>query len=698
MSLNDILGSALSGLTAAQAGLRSASNNIANVSTPGYARERVNLSTGVTTGRVSGVRVSEPERIADRFLEANVYRRQGDFGRTDVVATYLDRLQALLGAPGEESGLPARLDAIGAAAVAMTGSAATEQTVRSFTANVQDALVSMQQIQRDVTVLKTDVESEFGYTVEKINALLKRIDDLNDTISRQAALGRATGGASDLRMTAVEELASLIKVTVREQPDGRLNIETAGGITLVDKRLRHLSYPVGEGVDQPIYPTVDIRFVEESGAIGAATGERLDSPLIGGKLGGLLDLRDRALPEFADQMGTLFSGLSETLNAVANAGASVPPPVRLDGRQSGLIGTDRLGFTGRAVFAVTQFDGTLVTSATVDFDALGAGATVDDAVAAINAGLGGAATAVFTNGRLSIAATAPGTGLAIAQDPAAPSGRAGLGFSHYFGLNDVVIGGRGTLGPSGLLPTDAHGFGAGETVELILRDPNGRAIARQTLTPAAGGTFGDLIADLNGGPFAPFGSFALDPRGRLAFTPDPSIPTAAMSIPVDSTSRHGTGRTFSSLMALSGASSGLDTAEVRPDVIASAGRLPLARLNLAALPGEKALGAGDNRGATAFVNELAKPVDLGRGQVVAMERFATLVLGRAGLDASFAQDRLADAAARRDDAINRRDGFSGVNIDEELSQLVVLQNSYSAAARVMSTATEMYDTLIGMVG
>ena len=58
---------------------------------------------------------------------------------------------------------------------------------------------------------------------------------------------------------------------------------------------------------------------------------------------------------------------------------------------------------------------------------------------------------------------------------------------------------------------------------------------------------------------------------------------------------------------------------------------------------------------------------------------------------------LVDAAARRDDAVNRRDSFSGVNLDEELSQMVVLQNSYSAAARVMTTATKMYDTLLDMV-
>ena len=50
MSLSDILGSAVSGLSASQAGIRSVSNNIANVGTPGYARERVSLATGDALG------------------------------------------------------------------------------------------------------------------------------------------------------------------------------------------------------------------------------------------------------------------------------------------------------------------------------------------------------------------------------------------------------------------------------------------------------------------------------------------------------------------------------------------------------------------------------------------------------------------------------------------------------------------------
>ena len=72
-------------------------------------------------------------------------------------------------------------------------------------------------------------------------------------------------------------------------------------------------------------------------------------------------------------------------------------------------------------------------------------------------------------------------------------------------------------------------------------------------------------------------------------------------------------------------------------------------------------------------------------------------MGRTGTQAAQARDQLVDASARRDDAVNRRDSFSGVNLDEELSQMVVLQNSYAAAARVMTTATQMFDTLLDMV-
>jgi flagellar hook-associated protein 1 FlgK len=703
VSLSDILSSALSGLGASQAGMRTVSNNIANVNTPGYARERVSLETAVTAGRTSGVKVGEPNRVADRFLESTVYARATDAGRAEATSDYLDRLQTLLGASGAESGLPARLDAVSSAATAMVGTAGGGQTGAAFVGEVADALESMRQLDKDIDGLRIDVEGEVGYTVERVNTLLRNIYDLNDAVSRLDGQGRSSAGSADLRVSAIEELSGLIGITAREQADGRINIDTTAGLQLVDKRLRQLTYaPEGTGVAQPVYPSIDVRFADPDGKIGAATGEKIDSAGVNGKLGGLIDLRDRQLPAVAERLGTLFGGFARALNTASNNGTAVPAPSTLEGRATALTGADRLGFTGAATFAVTKADGTLVAKTRVDFSNLDLlagppGVTVDDAVSAINTGLGGAGTVSFSAGKLVFSAAAAGNGVVVAQDATAPSDRAGAGFSQYFGLNDLVRSDSSTLTSSGFTTADPHRFAAGEAAEIALRDTSGKMVARYTLSGGTGTSFGDLKTALNGSPLAAYGAFDFDDKGRLQFEPTALAAGSTLSILSDDTDRGGTGRSFSAIVGLTGDESGLQASEVRRDINASPAKLPLALLQ-DVLPGQKALGTGDRRSATNFVDSLTDPFDLGKDGFNSISRFANVVLGDTGTSAARAQVKLAETTERRDDAIARRDNFSGVSIDEELAQMVVLQNSYSAAARVMTSANAMYDTLLGMLG
>jgi flagellar hook-associated protein 1 FlgK len=486
-------------------------------------------------------------------------------------------------------------------------------------------------------------------------------------------------------------------VTVREQSDGRVTIDSASGQVLLDKRLRQLSYPSGAAASQATYPAIDIRFASDNGVIGASTGEKIDSTAVGGKLGGLLDIRDRALPNFSEQLGQLFTGMAEALNKVSNEGTTFPAPQSLTGQNNGLVGTDRLGFTGKATFAVVAKDGTLVSKATIDFDALGPTATVDDAIAAINAGLAPDGSASFTNGVLSIGASSNANGIAIAQDPTTPSDRAGVGFSQFFGLNNLIRSDSSALAPSGFTATDPHGFGTGETAQIVLRDPTGKILTEYTLTGSGGSTWGDLVTELNGSPLSAYGSFALDDRGRVQFNSNTASSGSTISIPSDSTNRAGTGLSFSALSGLTGAASGLGSAEVPANILADPTKLPLAQLQLTAAVGEKAIGSGDIRNVTGFVDALSAAVDFGKDGSSTIGNFANRLLGSAGSQASLALTNYNDASSRLSDALDRRDSFSGVNVDEELAQMVILQNSYSAAARVMSTASDMYDELLGMI-
>src|SRR5690606_34824067 len=133
----------------------------------------------------------------------------------------------------------------------------------------------------------------------------------NDSVAQRRALGQSTSGIENERASAIEELSGLMKVTVREQPDGRMMIEADSGQVLLDRRLRQLSYNSGPGAAQPLYSAIDIRFANNDGTLGASTGQKIDSSAIGGTLGSLIDLRDNVLPAYSGQVGDLFSALAE---------------------------------------------------------------------------------------------------------------------------------------------------------------------------------------------------------------------------------------------------------------------------------------------------------------------------------------------------------------------------------------------------
>ncbi|RYD63641.1 MAG: hypothetical protein EOP58_11035 [Sphingomonadales bacterium] len=252
--------------------------------------------------------------------------------------------------------------------------------------------------------------------------------------------------------------------------------------------------------------------------------------------------------------------------------------------------------------------------------------------------------------------------------------------------------------PAGFSASDPHGFAGGSTSDIMLRDSSGRVIGRTTLTAAAGGTMGDLVTQLNASQVGTLGTFSIDASGRFRFDQAAGVTGTSISIPSDSTGRYGTGISFSALSGLTGSVSGLAAGGVAPDLRNSPGKLPLAIFNTSAAVGERGLLASDTRAAQFYTDSFGRVNDLGKEGNVSLERYASLILGETGTTAANAQTRYEDASARSQDAITRRDSYAGVNIDEELSMMIVLQNSYSAAARVVRVADEMYQALLGTVG
>ena len=78
--------------------------------------------------------------------------------------------------------------------------------------------------------------------------------------------------------------------------------------------------------------------------------------------------------------------------------------------------------------------------------------------------------------------SAPGGGVVVQQDQTDPSARAGRGFAHFFGLNDVLSRPTPLFFETGLNGADLHGLNLAGEINFAVRDNAGRIIAQPTIS------------------------------------------------------------------------------------------------------------------------------------------------------------------------------------------------------------------------
>lgn len=704
MTMNAIMSSATTGLMAAQTGLRTVSDNIANVNTAGYVRKVVNQAPLVSAGMGVGVNITGISRAADAFLQRAALTAKASSAQSGVLAEAFDRAQALFGDPSSSSSFFNRLDEVFSAFTAAASDPASSIQRGAAIDGVTDFLNEASRISTSLKSLATEADGRIGAAVDRANQLLTQIDSLNADIGRAQVEGRDSTGSENIQGQLINELSSLIDVSVNARANGGSVIRASDGTVLAGNGgAATLSYVRAEGASGEIAVTLP----------GAAGQTSLRARLTSGEIRGLLDLRDRELPAVGAQLSEFVTKAVDELNRAHNASSSVPSPTTLTGRNTGLdLPTAIAGFTGKTTIGVVAANGLLQRQVAVDFDAgtmsVDGGAavafTANSFLATLNTSLGGFGSASFTNGALSLSATG-GAGVAIADDATAPSTKAGKGFSHFFGLNDLVASDGYPFYDTGLSATSAHGFTTGDTISLRVADGDGVRVRDVTVAVPAGGTMQDLLNALNSSTTGVglYGSFSLDADGAMAFTANAK--GASLSVLNDDTQRGVGGPSISELFGVGLAQRGgrAERFEVRADIANNPMKLALAKLDLSqASAGKPVLAVGDGRGA----NKLAKAGETLAGfdaagglaaSTMTVSRYASELAGSIARKADAATSRQSIAEAVASEADTRRSSAEGVNLDQELISMTTYQQAFNASARLVQASKDMYDILMTMV-
>ena len=706
MSLNGILSTSLSGLFSNQSAIRVTANNIANVNTEGYARSRVVTESQVFQGGAAGVTIGEIERVVDRFLESALRTSSSNTAEYSVEREFHDRLQGILGDPASDSSLSARIDDIFSAVSDLALNPADVLRRQQSLSEIESFTDQINLFQEQIQNLRAEASQQIAETVSDINIELQRIAELNPLLVRQSALGGETGGVEGQLAQSLNNLADLIDIKVDRTSAGGVTITTQSGYTLYDSSVSQLEYDAPGVVDGSTqFPTIDIYRVNSDTFAQSSSSKDLTPHIRSGKLAGLLSMRDEQLVDLSLSLGELSARVMDEFNAVQNQFSAVPPPNTMTGKQTIVDGSHATGFSGVVTFAVVDGSNDLVQKVTVDFDSA-ARADFDALVAQVNTGLGGAGTLSLTDGVMSFTATNSANGVVVADDATTPSDRGGRGFSHYFGMNDLLQAEATGIYDTGLSGAEAHGMGAAESMTFRVVGATGAEIATVNVPVGSTTSFDDMIASLNnvGSGLGAYFNFSLGSNGELTYDETSNYNGISLQVVTDNTNIGSTGVGFTEAFGIGNkhhvnAAKGI---QIDPAIKSDPNLLSLAVFDVSGGVGDVVLTDGDQRGALAFQQLETSLVDFApagelKGSAVTLSQYVARFLGNAGLQAQRAQNLEEDNLALQQEIAQRNSDVSGVNMDEELANLVVYQNAYSAAARVLSSVQELYDNLLAVV-
>ena len=353
--MTGFLTSGLSALVGIKTALDVAGQNIANVNTPGYSRQRVDFTPSqpqrTLGGAVgNGVVVDGLERIVDEFVFESIVDGSTGKGRLDALTSYSERVNNLLADP--ELGIGPSIQNFFDALQDATADPSSAELRRVVLGEASSLTDRFGRIGNELQAIADEIDRNIESTIDEINVLSAEIADLNDQIAASLNAPLPPNDLYDLRDLALTRLAELVGIETVDDDDGSINVIALPGSSLV----------TGSGANELVAAVDPLdtsrRQVElRSGSTGASAPIELAS----GQLGGLVTARKEIVDKTLDQIGRTALTLATTLNEQSNAGFDL----------NGNFGADVFNIVG-AYASRPSSDNTGTGSLTVTLDDLGA--------------------------------------------------------------------------------------------------------------------------------------------------------------------------------------------------------------------------------------------------------------------------------------------------------------------------------------
>ncbi|WP_421184513.1 FlgK family flagellar hook-associated protein [Aeromonas enteropelogenes] len=664
---SDLLGIGTSGVLAQQRLLQTTSNNIVNLNSQGYVRERTLVYTN-SIGLGTGDMVTE--RVINSYAQGEMRR---DTSAYHASATRFEQLSTVDGLLGDTS------NSVG---TAITSYFKAFHTANESPAEIGGRKTTMTELGNLVNRFHTlsgqfdtqmdTINKRIEDETKQVNSLLNSINDLNQAILRTQGSPEENLMLFDQRDEAIRKLSEKMDIRTVPQANGSMLVNLSTGHSLV--------LDGGVAQFQTVAGDPDSRSLELKLTMGKNEAD-IDHTIFGGALGGLFAARDDLEPT-QRELGQLAIAMADAMNRQNHLGMDLDNEIGGDifslPSSKGLPYSDNAGTAGATVNFVPGKGGEVTT---FDYEIQFSSATGYEV---FSLDKDGNRTSITTG-------TTPPTTFEIP----------GHGIS-------VDLTGAPAAGDKLLLQPTKH---AAAGVEQLITRPEDLALASPLKGDKDSNNFGSAEIKLNGifntGAGSSFGANSLDPA-------------APQVIKIDSAGNYEVyakdGTTLIGVAPASSKGQNLMGAIVNPfpagtPVYSDPKQTPGYEFSITGTVEPKDTftisynedGFADNSNGLALAElqnkDLVRKSSSGNtsnDKMTFNEAYSGLVMG-VGNNTSQARTQLKANEAKLIQSSGIYESVSGVNLEEEAANLIRFQQSYAASAQVVSTAKTIFDTLLSSV-
>ena len=311
LTINNILDIADSAMNANTAAMNTVSQNVANVNTPFYNSENpIETEAPAVVGSPytygTGVNVNQIQRTTNDFVQSEVNNETAQNSYYTTLYQGLDQIQNLFN-DQTGSGFSSQISQFfnDFQNVANNPSNTSQRTAllsdaQSLTGSINNAYTT---IMNTVSSTNTSING----VIPQINSLTSQIAGLNQQITYALNAGSNANELQDQQMQAINSLSKLVNISYYTNNNGKTNI-SLGNVPLVSS---DSSFNLSTQVDPSNAANLDVMWTGPDGSAQSIT-----SQVTGGSLGAYVNIEQTAAPSYISQLNSLAAAVTDNVNSL----------------------------------------------------------------------------------------------------------------------------------------------------------------------------------------------------------------------------------------------------------------------------------------------------------------------------------------------------------------------------------------------